>query len=185
MRITGGLWAGRKVFGPPLGLPLRPTPDALREQAFAVLAEALAGAVFLDLFAGTGVVSLEALSRGAARAILVEPHPQARRLIHRNLQALGVEDQRVLVVARRAEDAVPWLSRRGEVVSVLWADPPFASFAEHLPIVAEAARHGLLVAGGLVVLEHPPKGAWELPGFTLVRPLRGAVLMRWEGAPLA
>ncbi|MFN3413756.1 MAG: RsmD family RNA methyltransferase [Thermoanaerobaculum sp.] len=181
MRITGGVWASRKVFGPPSGWPLRPTPDALREQAFSVLAGQLANAVFLDLFAGTGVVSLEALSRGAARAILVEPHPQALSLLRRNLALLGVEPHRVLVVPRAAEEAVPWLAAQGEKANVLWADPPFARFAEHLPTVAAVADSGLLVPGGLLVLEHPPKAAWELPGFSHVRALRGAVLLRFTG----
>lgn len=181
MRITGGVWASRKVFGPPAGWPLRPTPDALREQAFAVLAPHLAGAVFLDLFAGTGVVSLEALSRGAARAILVEPHPQALSLVRRNLELLEVSSRRFLLVAKPAEEAVAWLAARGERVDILWADPPFARFAEHLPAVVAVAERGVLVPGGLLVLEHPPKGSWELPGFSPVRALRGAVLLRFTG----
>ncbi len=181
MRITGGVWASRKVFGPPPGWPLRPTPDALREQAFSVLAGELSDAVFLDLFAGTGVVSLEALSRGAARAILVEPHPQALALLRRNLELLGVEPHRVLVVPKPAEEAVSWLAARGEKVNILWADPPFARFAQHLPAVAAVGERGILVAGGLLVLEHPPKASWELPGFSPVRALRGAVLLRFTG----
>lgn len=182
MRITGGVWASRRVLGPPAGWPLRPTPDALREQAFAVLAGQLAGAVFLDLFAGTGVVSLEALSRGAARAILVEPHRETQRLIRRNFQSLGVEPARFLVLSMRAEEAVGWLVAKGETVAVAWADPPFHEFARHLPAVAALAQRGLLAPGGLLVLEYPPKGAWELPGFSLVRRFRGAALLRLEGA---
>lgn len=181
MRITGGVWASRKVFGPPAGWPLRPTPDALREQAFSVLAGELSQAVFLDLFAGTGVVSLEALSRGAARAILVEPHPQALALLRRNLELLGVEPHRVLVVPKPAEEAVSWLAARRERVKLLWADPPFARFAEHLPAVAAVGERGILKAGGLLVLEHPPKASWELSGFSPVRVLRGAVLLRFTG----
>lgn len=181
MRITGGVWASRRVFGPPAGWPLRPTPDALREQAFAVLAKEVAGAVFLDLFAGTGVVSLEALSRGAARAIVVEPHREALALIRRNFQTLEVEESRFLVVSKTAEEAVPWLAARGETATIAWADPPFARFSEHLPAVVAVARLGVLAPGGFLVLEHPPRASWELPGFCLVRRLRGAVLLRSSG----
>lgn len=181
MRITGGVWASRKVFAPPAKWPLRPTPDALREQAFGVLAPHLAGAVFLDLFAGTGVVSLEALSRGAARAILVEPNPQALSLLRRNLELLKVPSSHYLLVAKPAVEAVAFLAARGERVDILWADPPFAQFAEHLPAIAAVAEERLLVPGGFLVLEHPPKASLELPGFSLVRALRGAVLMRFTG----
>lgn len=181
MRITGGVWASRRVFGPPAHWPLRPTPDALREQAFAVLAPRLPGAVFLDLFAGTGVVSLEALSRGAARAILVEPNPQALSLLRRNLQLLEVAPSRTLLVAKPAEEAVAFLAERGEKVDIFWADPPFAGFAGHLPAVAAVAQRGILAPGGLLVLEHPPKASFELPGFSPVRTLRGAVLLRFTG----
>lgn len=182
MRITGGVWASRRVFGPPVGWRLRPTPDALREQAFAVLGDAVVGAVFLDLFAGTGVVSLEALSRGAARALLVEPHREALALIRRNFQALEVEPSRFLVVSKNAEEAVSWLAARRETATIVWADPPFARFSEHLRAVAALARLGVLARGGLLVLEHPPKTSWELPGFVLVRQLRGAVLLRRSDA---
>ncbi len=181
MRITGGVWASRKVFAPPAGWPLRPTPDALREQAFAVLAPRLAGAVFLDLFAGTGVVSLEALSRGVARTIVVESHPQALALLRRNLEAFRVEPNRYLLVPKPAAEAVAWLAAKGERVHVLWADPPFAQFAEHIPTVAAAAECGVLVPEALVVLEHPPKAHWEMPGFSPVRELRGAVLLQFTG----
>lgn len=178
VRITGGVWASRRVLGPPAAWPLRPTPDALREQAFAVLAPRLPGAVFLDLFAGTGVVSLEALSRGAARAILVEPHPQARSLLRRNFELLQVSSSRYLLVARPAEEAVAFLAARGERVDIVWADPPFAHFAEHLPTIAAVAERGILAPGGLLVLEHPPRASWQLSGFAPLRALRGAVLLR-------
>ena len=94
MRISGGEWRSRRVAGPPARSPIRPTPDALREQGFAVLGPLLDGALFLDLFAGTGVNSLEALSRGASRAVLVDDSPAAAALIGRIFGALAVEETR-------------------------------------------------------------------------------------------
>lgn len=181
MRITGGSWASRRVGGPPRGSPLRPTPDALREQAFAVLGPRLPGAVFLDLFAGTGVDSLEALSRGAAKAFLVERAPAAAALIRRNFAALAVADARWELELREATHALRALAGRGVSCTLAWCDPPFASWEEGVEALALAREVSVLRAGAEAVLEAPPRSEPHVAGFSLVRDLRGAFLLRVEG----
>lgn len=178
MRITGGAWRSRSVQGPPRGTPLRPTPDALREQAFQVLSPALEGAVLLDLFAGTGVVSLEALSRGAVRAVLCEQARPAQDLIRRNFASLDVPAAAWELHPGPTDRSLARLAARGLRASLAWCDPPFAEWDEGLEVLALAASSGVLAAGALAVVELPPKRSVALPGFETVRPLRGAVLLR-------
>src|SRR5258707_685400 len=90
MRVIGGEFRSRALKSLP-GLDVRPTPDRLREALFNILAPRIAGAVFADLYAGTGSVGIEALSRGAARAIFIEQKHAAVRVIRENLKTLGVE----------------------------------------------------------------------------------------------
>jgi len=90
--VIGGEFRSRKLKTLP-GLALRPTPDRLREALFNVLAPRIEGAVFVDAYAGSGAVGIEALSRGAARAIFLEKHFAATRLIRENLRSLGIEDR--------------------------------------------------------------------------------------------
>jgi 16S rRNA (guanine(966)-N(2))-methyltransferase RsmD len=177
MRITGGAWGSRRIAGPPKGAPVRPTPDALREQAFAVLGPRLAGAAFLDLFAGTGVNSLEALSRGAARSVLVERAPAAAQLIRRNFAALAVPEDAWELIVRDATLALAGLAKRGLRFDVAWCDPPFAAWEAGFAALAHALQAGVLAAGAAVVLEAPPKAEPAVPGFAVVRALRGAFLL--------
>ncbi len=156
---------------------MRPTPDALREQAFAIIGPHLAGAVFLDLFAGTGVNSLEALSRGAGRAILVERASAAATLIRRNFGALEVPEERWELVTAEAGRALPALAARGVACALAWCDPPFDAWAEGTVALATARRLGVVCAGAHAVLEAPPKVSPAVDGFAVVRELRGAFLL--------
>ncbi len=177
MRITGGEWARRKVQGPRRGEALRPTPDVLREQAFAVLAPHLPGVDFLDLFAGTGVNALEALSRGAAKAVLVECERRSLALLQINLTLLDAH-RRAEIVAAPADTALQRLARRGARFAVCWCDPPFARWWSGLEALVLARAVGVLPAGALVVLEAPPQGVPEAEGLDVVRRLHGAFLLR-------
>lgn len=182
MRITGGVWASLPVTGPSRGGGLRPTPDALREQAFAVLAPVIAGSTFLDLFAGTGVVSLEALSRGAERAVLVETSRTARAVIERNMKSLQLSrGDRWDLLALPALRAAGVLAGWGITVGVVWCDPPFSDFELGPEALTALCRRGVLASGARVILEVPPRNAGTVPGFEVVRELRGAVLLRRHG----
>lgn len=190
MRITGGAWRSRRLKGPGRGMPLRPTPDALRERAFAVLGGRVAGARFLDLYAGTGAVALEALSRGAAAAVLVEHHRAAARLVRANLEALGVAAPAARLLIRSALRAVAELALRGETFDLVWADPPFASWREGLEVLHRAVGGGLVTSGGLLCLECPADAdlAALPPPLELVRDLAGgasrvAILTIRAGGP--
>jgi 16S rRNA (guanine966-N2)-methyltransferase len=130
VRITGGAWRSRRLQGPGSGFALRPTPDALRERAFAILGDRIVDRSFLDLYAGTGAVGLEALSRGADRVVFVEHHRAAARLIEANCAALGVSEDQAKVIPRPAMQVLLELARRGEVFGFAWADPPFDMWHE-------------------------------------------------------
>jgi 16S rRNA (guanine(966)-N(2))-methyltransferase RsmD len=118
VRIIAGEFRGRKLKSVP-GLDVRPTPDRLREAMFNVLSPLIAGAVFLDAYAGSGAVGIEALSRGASRVILIERHSQAMEIIRENLQALGIRN-RVTLLRGRASVLLPDYS-----ADIAFIDPPY------------------------------------------------------------
>lgn len=178
MRITGGMLGSRSVLGPSRGAPLRPTPDALREQAFGVLAPFLEGVAFLDLFAGTGVISLEALSRGATRVVLCEQSAVAQVLIRRNFETIGIPRDAWELHPGAVERTLPRLAAGGLRAALAWCDPPFTDWNQGLVALTLARELGVLAPAARVVLEVPPKREVDLPGFEPIRSLRGAVLLR-------
>lgn len=178
MRITGGEWVRRSVLGPTRDLWIRPTPDALREQAFAVLGPEIEGAAFLDLFAGTGVVSLEALSRGASKAFLCEQERRAVTLIERNMVSLGAPRERWELLVGDVRRTLARLAATALRANVVWCDPPFDTWKLGEQALATALELGVFAPGARVVIETPPKAHVAIPGFTGVRQLRGALLLR-------
>lgn len=122
MRILKGRHAGRHLTSP--GGGVRPTPETVRDRALALLAEELDGARFVDLFAGTGAVGLEALSRGAASVDLVENGPSALHALKANVASLR-ERKRVRIFKR---DAIPWIgSLEVGAYDIAYVDPPYGS----------------------------------------------------------
>ena len=176
MRISGGQWRSRRLQGPGKQLNLRPTPDAMRERAFAVLADRVQGARFLDLYAGTGAVGLEALSRGARSAVFVEKSRNAGRLIGKNIASFELSTERAELVTRAAATAIRELERRGETFDIAWVDPPFEIWREGLTLVVELFEVGLLGATSLACLECPEKAevaASLPPNIEIARDLAG------------
>lgn len=158
MRVTGGVFRSRALRAP-RGTATRPTSDRVREAIFSMLAaDGLleAGSRVLDLYAGSGALAFEALSRGAGEAVLVEHAREALAAIRDNAAALGVED-RVRVVAARVDRAVQTL---GGPFGVAFVDPPYAEVTKptFAPVLARAA--GLLIDQGALVLEH---GSGDMP----------------------
>lgn len=175
MRITGGELRSRRVAGPARGMAVRPTPDAMRERVYNVLGDKVAGRRMLDLYAGTGIVGCEALSRGAAAVVFVEQQRRVARLLAANLAALGLDHGRTRLMITPARTAVSRLTAAGEVFDLAWADPPFENWADAAVVLAEAFGHGVLTADAIALLECPARAdltATDL-GLTVVRDLAG------------
>ncbi len=128
MRVVAGRFGGRRLVAP-RGDSTRPTSDRVREALFSMLGP-LEGARVLDLFAGSGALGIEALSRGAAHAVLVERDPAAVRAIRANLDALGLGDDEVRVVAAPARVALRDASGRSDAYDLVFLDPPYRSAPE-------------------------------------------------------
>ena len=126
MRVIGGEFRSRVLKSVP-GLDVRPTPDRLREALFNVLAPRIEGAVFADLYAGTGAVGIEALSRGAARAIFVEQNRAAVEVIRENLAIAGNRRPRGSA-AGPARPRRCWSAHQADIV---FLDPPYALESEY------------------------------------------------------
>lgn len=119
IRIIGGRWRGRQLrFIPIEGL--RPTPDRVRETLFNWLTPLIQGARCLDLFAGSGALGIEALSRGAAEVVFVERHPAAAQRLLENLILLDIEPRWV-----EQADALTWIRNKPQAFDVIFLDPPF------------------------------------------------------------
>jgi 16S rRNA (guanine966-N2)-methyltransferase len=145
MRIVGGTLGGR-VIRAPSGAATRPTSEKVREAVFNILPD-VAGAEVLDLFAGSGALGIEALSRGAAHVTFVEQAKPALAVLRANLAALGVEDRATIAVG----DAVAFAARRGgHAWRLVLVDPPYRS---DLAVRAVGAL-GDLAPDAVVVIEH-------------------------------
>jgi 16S rRNA (guanine966-N2)-methyltransferase len=148
VRIIGGVWRGRRVHFPDMP-GLRPTPDRVRETLFNWLQHSLTGTRCLDLFAGSGALGLEALSRGATEVVFVEQFPAASRTLQEQLVRLGAGGKgRVMEMG-----AARFLRTPAKPFDVAFLDPPFGkdALAEYIPLLDSG---DWLKAGGLVYLEN-------------------------------
>lgn len=151
MRVIGGAAKGRRLSTLQT-MALRPTPDRVREALFNIVGSRIEEAAVLDLFAGSGAIGLEALSRGAREVVWVEQHEAACRLIEKNLRTCGLHAQ---ASVRRADvrQALPALKAAGKRFDLIFLDPPYQS-----SLVEETLRQlgdgALLNADGQVVAEH-------------------------------
>jgi 16S rRNA (guanine966-N2)-methyltransferase len=146
--ITGGALRGRRLTAP-AGLRTRPTPARVKEALFSMLRDHLSEARVLDLYAGTGSLAFEALSRGAAEAVCVEAHPPTAALIRKCAEALGLSE-RCEVIAARAESCAGRL--RGPF-DLIFADPPYA-IDPPTAIFESLLKGGLLSDGAVIAYEH-------------------------------
>ena len=156
MRISGGESRGRQIKAPK-HKGLRPTSDKVREALFSILAARVEGARFLELFAGTGAVGIEALSRGAERAVFVDGSAKAARLIRENLDAIGYREQAAVV----AKDVLQFLRKTAAELGpfdIVFVDPPYHE--EVGPKTMEALGDedaGCIETDAAVVYEHHKK----------------------------
>jgi 16S rRNA (guanine(966)-N(2))-methyltransferase RsmD len=152
MRIIAGTYRGLRLRTLKGG-NLRPTTDQLRETLFDVLGPGIEGATFLDAYAGTGAVGIEALSRGAGDVVFIEHHRAASQLIRQNLAALKIDSGYALLTC-----AVPTglerLERDSERFDVVFLDPPYEEIREYHHTLRQLARGTLLRPSSIVVAEH-------------------------------
>lgn len=171
MRIIAGKKSGRRLKAPK-GWSVRPTPDRVRHAIFNSLAARLAGARILELFAGTGALGIEALSRGAKSAISVEKASKHARLLRQNFANAGFQPQVYQVWQTDAFKALSLLLDRQEQFDLVLADPPFGaknlrerstSYSQQLLDSTVLPR--LLLPGGLLVLGHARRDQLTIPFF--------------------
>ena len=160
MRIIAGTYRSRSLAAPP-GLATRPTSDRLRETLFNVLAPRIEGANFLDLYAGSGAVGIEALSRSAAHVEFVERAEQAVRILRANLARLGLT-ARFRIHAGGVSTALREM-KSVSTFDVVFLDPPYDAVEEYVATLGllGGAAAGLLADGALVIAEHRKKERLE------------------------
>ena len=151
MRIIAGSVKGRQLKAPK-GRHLRPTAARVKEALFNILPHDLSGLRVLDLFAGTGNLSVEALSRGAAEAVLIDAATEAGKVIRENLRAVGFSDKAKVWVAPVLK-STQLLARRGERFDLIFLDPPYEKDWVGKTLRA-VAQEGLLRETGILVVEH-------------------------------
>lgn len=153
MRVIAGRFRGHPLRAP-AGARTRPTTDRVREALFSLLGD-LSGLRALDLFAGTGALGIEALSRGAAHATFVEAFRPARAALEQNLARLGLGDE-ATVLPVRVERSRPLLLAATPFDLVL-ADPPWSQLAAACRATARVVAAPVVVTHGLIVIEHPTR----------------------------
>lgn len=160
MRISAGLLKGRKIGAGKISLKkggdgYRPTSSKVREAIFDILRSDIEDASFLDLYAGSGTVGFEALSRGAARCCFVESNPRRFREIVSSIEMMGLNNK-AQAYREKALDFLGRASRSGNVFGIIFADPPYGS-EETGEIFRFLDEDGLLQPDGVVMIEHSSK----------------------------
>ncbi len=182
-RIVAGTLGGRRLESP-AGDRTRPTSDRVREALFSRVESFLGGfdgTAVLDLYAGSGAVGLEALSRGASRAVLVESDRRAATVVRRNIDALGLAD-RAELVAQPVERVARQPPR--VLAGLVFADPPYAMSAVALrQVLGGALTTGWCAPGALIVVERPTRAdSWRFPqGIDSVGERRYGETTLWYG----
>jgi 16S rRNA (guanine966-N2)-methyltransferase len=151
MRIIAGILKGRKLASVP-GLKTRPTADRVREALFNILGQAPVGAVVLDLYAGTGALGIEALSRGSRWAVFVDHAREATAILDKNLQTCAMRDQARIIKWNIAKN-LNCLKGYAKTFTLVFIDPPYR-MQMVLPTLSSLARAQCLSDGALIVVEH-------------------------------
>jgi 16S rRNA (guanine966-N2)-methyltransferase len=165
VRVIGGSLRGRRLTAP-AGLATRPTADRIRESIFNILAGRIEAKRVLDLFAGTGALGIEALSRGAANAVFVDQAKIALTALRRNLRALDLED-RARVCHWNILKNLNCLAAERPGFDLVFMDPPYETHAME-PALASLAASGALTPGACIVLEHSAREPLVIPVAELV-----------------
>jgi 16S rRNA (guanine966-N2)-methyltransferase len=159
MRVIAGKYRSRRLKGPGK-LRLRPTSDRLRETLFNVLGALVEDSLFVDLFAGTGAIGIEAISRGARETIFIESQAAGARLVRHNLDSLGIHAG-AEVIELDAARGLEKLAARHLAADFIFLDPPYECEEEHLHVLEFLDASHLIAPRGLVIVEH--RESMELP----------------------
>jgi 16S rRNA (guanine(966)-N(2))-methyltransferase RsmD len=163
MRVIAGIYRSR-ILKSLKGLALRPTSDRLRETLFNVLSAGIQSSRFLDVFAGTGAVGIEALSRGAEHVCFIENHAPSAALIRKNLSALNVHSGVTVICAdaiRGLETLEVKVKAGDPAYDYIFIDPPYAAAADYSRVLQKVAASRLLADRGIVTVEH--RKTFDLP----------------------
>lgn len=152
MRVIAGKYRSRRLAAPE-GMETRPTSDRLRETLFNVVAPRVAGSVWLDLFAGSGAVGIEALSRGAEMVYFVEAARRAAQTIRRNLEGLKLEEG-FEVIEREVAVALRMLDAQAVVCDFCFLDPPYRKMEDYEQVLGFLSQSRLLKPESVVIAEH-------------------------------
>ena len=155
MRVIAGIHRGRRLYGPGK-LALRPTSDRVREALFSILGNRCDGSRFLDLYAGTGAVGIEAVSRGAQHVTSVESTRDALKLLQQNLKLCHLGDE-ISVLNKTVRDFLNRSDQWNGPYDIVFADPPYAETAELLSLLAEPKTNDLFVPDSWLIIEHAKK----------------------------
>ena len=152
MRVIAGIYKGFKLQSFP-GKEIRPTPGRIREAIFDIISAEIVGAEFLDLFAGTGAVGIEAISRGAKNVTFVEIDNKAIALIKRNLQKIS-KDNLFTIIKSDYLRAIRFLNVKQKRFDIVFLDPPYNK-NYFLKTLHEIDRNVIIKEGGLIIVQHP------------------------------
>lgn len=152
MRVIAGKYKSRKLVAP-AGFDTRPTSDRLRETLFNIVAASITDSVWLDLFAGTGAIGIEALSRGARMAYFVESSKRAARTIRDNLSALQIDDGWE-VIEREAATGLRMLDSQAIACDFCYLDPPYRKMGDYEQVLGFLSQSRLVGGQSLVIAEH-------------------------------
>lgn len=150
MKVVSGISKGRRLKGSKAGI--RPTSEKVKEALFDIFGERVRGAIFLDLYAGTGAIGIEALSRGAEKSIFVESDSSLRRIIRENVSSLGFKEK-AEVIGQNAEKFIKRAIRKGERFDIIFLDPPYHT-GEMEKILRILSKGDVLNEDGVLVAEH-------------------------------
>ncbi|MBI2338844.1 MAG: 16S rRNA (guanine(966)-N(2))-methyltransferase RsmD [Deltaproteobacteria bacterium] len=164
MRIIAGKAKGRRLFGPK-SLLIRPVSDKVKGAIFNILGP-LEGCYVLDLFAGSGSVGLEAISRGAEGVVFVDFSPPALTLLNRNIRQCGFQKQ-AGVIRGRVPEILPHLARRERRFDFVFIDPPYDRNRIN-PTLSALLANKLIDAETTVIIEHSPREMPECPGLAVL-----------------
>ena len=159
MRVIAGKFRSRRLKGPGK-LRMRPTSDRLRETFFNILGPSVADSFFVDIYAGTGAIGIEAVSRGARETVFIESNRRSALLIRQNLELLGIRAG-IEMIEADATQGLERLAARKLVADFIFLDPPYEERDEHLRVLEFLDASRLIAPSGLIIAEHHRK--MELP----------------------